>query len=111
MAAQTLKRWWNMLVEWWIQLTNRVHYVVAGESLPAAAAVKPVPKEFHQTAADKLNWLCYRYKGTYRILRLADGVVVLFTHRDGHTVTSSGLATSTARAVGMLEEKVEKLNG
>src|SRR4051812_5693486 len=107
MVAQTLKLWWQAVVEWWAHLANRVSYVVADKSLPAAR-VKPVPKHLHQTAAEKLDWLCYRYKGTYKILRLNDGVVVLFIHKDGYTVTSSGLASSTSKAVGMLEEKVEK---
>lgn len=91
---------------WWLNARLTAAHNLAGQQV-AAKPVKPVPPHMQLTAADKLNWLVYRYKGSYKILRYGDGnVVVLYIHQDGLTRTSSGLCKTVAEAVGHIESKL-----
>lgn len=62
------------------------------------------PPHLAQTVADRLDWLCRRYKGDYKILRPGDGVIVLFVQ--GYDVMSSGTWSSTAACVTALEKRL-----
>lgn len=60
----------------------------------------------HQTVADKLDWLCAKYKASYSIKRLNAGVVVQLELPD-LDIVSSGIQPSTAQAVNVVAKKLE----
>lgn len=84
---------------------------VASEAVrPKVSPKRPTPKPLrqHQTAADALDWLCYRLKATeYRIMREPNGAVWVLVHMQDHSVISSGLANSVPAAVAALVERFQ----
>lgn len=83
--------------------------VAVGGSLGGKARVFTLPAKSpaqHQTAADVLDYLCKKYKGTYDRLRRGDGyVVVKFYKADGEVL--SGRGDTTMKAVAALQKKLE----
>jgi len=60
-----------------------------------------------QTAADKLDWLCSKYKGTYdRVVRSGGLIVIRFYQDNGDTVVS-GSGANSMEAVQALAAKLE----